>query len=184
MAPSLKIHFRFPDQIRWSWCCRYGDLRSPGRTWLHSSRRRSEETSPQPAGTTGRETETRLWKGRSPSGAVPAFFSRTLSSLTHLSRSHWHRISSLNAPVLPTTLCWMLAMVVASFTISIMPAWKSNEERLNIPERHVPPAHPPLVEMSNLFGFPWRCSRTVGGRGPGTRSPRWTPWSAGSEGGG
>ncbi len=48
----------------------------------------------------------------------------TLSSLTHFSRSHWYRISSLKAPVLPTTLCWMFAMVVASFTISIIPVVK------------------------------------------------------------
>lgn len=45
----------------------------------------------------------------------------TLSSLTDLSLSHWFRISSLKAPVFPTILCCMLAMVLASFTISIMP---------------------------------------------------------------
>lgn len=55
---------------------------------------------------------------------------RTFSSLTHLSRSHWYRISSLNAPVLPTTLCWMFAMVVASFTISIIPATQRRRPRV------------------------------------------------------
>lgn len=86
-----------------------------------------------------------LEREEAPRRCSPSPSGPTLSSLTHLSRSHCHRISSLNAPVLPTTLCWMLAMVVASFTISIMPAWKNNEERLNIPpRRHVPPRPPRL----------------------------------------
>lgn len=45
----------------------------------------------------------------------------TFSSMGHFSLSQWFRTSSLNAPVLPTVLCWILAIVVASFTISIIP---------------------------------------------------------------
>lgn len=45
----------------------------------------------------------------------------TFSSIGHFSLSQWLSTSSLKAPVLPTVLCWILAIVVASFTISIIP---------------------------------------------------------------
>lgn len=51
----------------------------------------------------------------------------TFSSMGHFSLSQWFRTSSLNAPVLPTVLCWILAIVVASFTISIIPTGGSTQ---------------------------------------------------------
>lgn len=51
----------------------------------------------------------------------------TFSSIGHFSLSQWFRTSSLNAPVLPTVLCWIWAIVVASFTISIIPVWRATE---------------------------------------------------------
>lgn len=51
----------------------------------------------------------------------------TFSSIGHFSLSQWFRTSSLNAPVLPTVLCWIWAIVVASFTISIIPVWRVTE---------------------------------------------------------
>lgn len=54
----------------------------------------------------------------------------TFSSIGHFSLSQWFRTSSLKAPVLPTVLCWILAIVVASFTISIIPTGRCTQ--LNI----------------------------------------------------
>lgn len=55
----------------------------------------------------------------------------TFSSIGHFSLSQWFRTSSLNAPVLPTVLCWILAIVVASFTISIIPVGGGTESDVN-----------------------------------------------------
>lgn len=68
---------------------------------------------------------TDMWKPPPWAAWVKGFHQKlqelTFSSIGHFSLSQWFRTSSLNAPVLPTVLCWILAIVVASFTISIIP---------------------------------------------------------------